>query len=145
MHFRQAFAAGVAGLVTGCWFVPCRERQTLATPHHEPATSNHQQTPLYDAAMSFLQALRSLAIVEGVSTLVLFGIAMPLKYFAGMPAAVRTVGLIHGILFTALVLMFLVAIRKVPLAPMLAAAGIVAAVFPGGPFLFDRRLAKLAP
>jgi integral membrane protein len=93
--------------------------------------------------MTFLRALRWLAIVEGISTLVLFGIAMPLKYFAGMPAAVRGAGLIHGILFIALVLMFLLAIRKVPLSPKLAAAGIVAAVFPGGPFLFDQKLARL--
>ncbi len=81
--------------------------------------------------------------MEGISTLVLFGIAMPLKYFAGMPAAVRGAGMIHGILFIALVLMFLLAIRRVPLSPTLAAAGIVAAVLPGGPFLFDRRLAPL--
>jgi integral membrane protein len=97
------------------------------------------------AGMPFLTALRWLALVEGVSTLVLFGIAMPLKYFAGMPAAVSSVGLIHGVLFSVLALMFLLAIRIVPMSPALAAAGIVAAVFPGGPFLFDRRLARLEP
>lgn len=104
---------------------------------------NFPRQRLYDRRMTFLRALRWLAIVEGISTLVLFGIAMPLKYFAGMPAAVRGAGLIHGILFIALVLMFLLAIRKVPLSPRLAAVGIVAAVFPGGPFLFDQRLARI--
>jgi len=93
--------------------------------------------------MSFLRALRWLAVVEGISTLILFGIAMPLKYFAGMPAAVRVAGLVHGILFMALVAMFLLAIRKVPMTRAMAATGIVAAVFPGGPFIFDRRLANL--
>jgi integral membrane protein len=92
--------------------------------------------------MTFLRALRTLAIVEGISTLVLFGIAMPLKYFAGMPLAVRIVGSIHGALFVALVLMLLVAVRKVPISPVLAAAGIAAAVVPGGPFLLDRHLAR---
>lgn len=93
--------------------------------------------------MTFVRALRHLAVVEGVSTLVLFGIAMPLKYFAGMPLAVRIVGSLHGALFVALVLMLLLAIRKVPISPRLAAAGIAAAVVPGGPFLLDRHLARL--
>lgn len=92
--------------------------------------------------MTFVRALRQLALVEGISTLVLFGIAMPLKYFAGMPLAVRIVGSIHGALFVALVLMLLLAIRKVPISPALAAAGIAAAVVPGGPFLLDRHLAR---
>ena len=92
--------------------------------------------------MTFVRALRHLAVVEGISTLVLFGIAMPLKYFAGMPLAVRIVGSLHGALFVALVLMLLLAIRKVPISPALAAAGIAAAVVPGGPFLLDRHLAR---
>jgi integral membrane protein len=95
--------------------------------------------------VSFLRALRRLALVEGVSTLVLFGIAMPLKYLAGMPMAVTIVGGIHGALFTALAVMFLVAIRRVPISLGLAAAGIIASVFPGGPFLFDKRLARVTP
>jgi integral membrane protein len=93
--------------------------------------------------MTFVRALRHLAFIEGISTLVLFGIAMPLKYFAGMPLAVRIAGSLHGALFVALVLMLLLAIRKIPISPVLAAAGIAAAVLPGGPFLFDRRLAPL--
>ncbi|HEX7150271.1 MAG TPA: DUF3817 domain-containing protein [Thermoanaerobaculia bacterium] len=93
--------------------------------------------------MTFVRALRHLAIIEGISTLVLFGIAMPLKYFAGMPLAVRIVGSLHGALFVALVLMLLVAIRKVPISPGLAFAGMVAAVVPGGPFVLDRYLARV--
>lgn len=93
--------------------------------------------------MTFIRALRRLAIVEGISTLVLFGVAMPLKYLAGMPLAVRIVGSIHGLLFVALVMMLLLAIRRVPISLALAAAGIAAAIVPGGPFLLDRRLARL--
>jgi len=93
--------------------------------------------------VNFTHALRQLAIVEGISTLVLFGLAMPLKYFAGLPLAVTIVGSVHGFLFVALVLMLLVAIWKVPISPTLAAAGVVAAILPGGPFLLERRLARL--
>jgi len=93
--------------------------------------------------MTFVRVLRHLAIIEGISTLVLFGIAMPLKYFAGMPLAVRIVGSLHGALFVALVVMLLLAVRKVPISLALAAGGIAAAIVPGGPFLLDRHLARL--
>lgn len=93
--------------------------------------------------MTFLRALRQLAIVEGISTLLLFFVAMPLKYFAGLPLAVTVVGSVHGFLFVALVVMLLVAIVKVPISAGLAAAGLLAAVVPGGPFFLERRLAKL--
>ncbi|HEV7766160.1 MAG TPA: DUF3817 domain-containing protein [Thermoanaerobaculia bacterium] len=90
-----------------------------------------------------MRVLRQLAIVEGISTLVLFFVAMPLKYFAGMPLAVTIVGSVHGFLFVGLVLMLLLAIWKVPISLKLAAAGVVAAIVPGGPFLLERRLARL--
>jgi len=99
----------------------------------------------YDAAVTFIRALRQLAFVEGISTLVLFGIAMPLKYFAGMPMAVRIVGSLHGALFVALIVMLLLAIRKVPISPAAAVLGMFAAIVPGGPFLFDRQLAPFDP
>ena len=88
--------------------------------------------------------LRLLSLVEGVSTLILFGIAMPLKYAAGLPLAVTIAGTVHGALFTALAMMLVIAIRRVPFRVSVAAAGLVAAVLPGGPFLFDRMLRKEA-
>jgi integral membrane protein len=46
-----------------------------------------------------LGRLRIVAFTEGISFLVLLGIAMPLKYLADMPQAVRVVGMAHGVLF----------------------------------------------
>ena len=46
-----------------------------------------------------IRHFRTIAIIEGVSFLVLLGIAMPLKYMADLPMAVKAVGWIHGILF----------------------------------------------
>ena len=43
-----------------------------------------------------VKAVRAAGLVDGVSLLVLLGIAMPLKYFADMPMAVTIVGTIHG-------------------------------------------------
>jgi len=42
---------------------------------------------------------RKAAIAEGISFLVLLGIAMPLKYVAKIPIAVTIAGSIHGLLF----------------------------------------------
>jgi len=45
--------------------------------------------------------LRAIGLIEGVSFLLLLGVAMPLKYFAGMPQAVTIAGWLHGLLFMA--------------------------------------------
>lgn len=90
----------------------------------------------------FLQYLRRLGFIEGLSTLVLFGIAMPLKYMAGMPMAVRIVGSLHGFLFIGLVAMLLLAVSRVPISRVMAFTGIIAAVVPFGPFVFDRWLVR---
>ena len=47
-----------------------------------------------------LGRFRVIALIEGVSYLVLLLIAMPIKYAAGDPRPVWYVGLTHGVLFT---------------------------------------------
>ena len=93
--------------------------------------------------LQYLSRLRLLSLVEGLSTLLLFGVAMPLKYLADMPMAVRIVGSLHGLLFVCLAIAFLLATRRVPISKGFATAGIVAAVLPFGPFVFDRWLGEL--
>lgn len=68
---------------------------------------------------------------------------MPLKYMADMPLAVRIAGSLHGFLFVALAIMLMASIKRVPLAPAKALLGIVAAIIPFGPFIYDRQLADL--
>lgn len=92
----------------------------------------------------FLKLLRAFSMIEGTSTLILFGIAMPLKYMAGMPMAVRIVGSLHGFLFVGLAILFAMAVRMVPLPAGLAFRGILASMMPFGPFVFDRRLKDLS-
>jgi integral membrane protein len=85
---------------------------------------------------------RRVAFYEGVSFLVLLGIAMPLKYLGGFPLAVRVVGLAHGLLF--LWYVFLVAglyARRIWTMARVAEAA-AASVIPFGTFLLDRRLGQ---
>jgi len=94
--------------------------------------------------LSFLKFLRTLAFIEGCSTLILFGIAMPLKYWLGMPELVPIVGMIHGILFLSLVVVSVLGIWRVPIGLALGIGGIFAAIIPLGPFVLDIWLKKLA-
>ena len=41
------------------------------------------------------------AIAKALTSLALFGVAMPLKYWAGVPQAVSMVGPFHGVAFVA--------------------------------------------
>lgn len=43
--------------------------------------------------------LRLLGLLEGVSLLLLIGIAVPAKHIFGNPALVKSIGPVHGILF----------------------------------------------
>lgn len=46
-----------------------------------------------------IRLFRFVGLVEGITTLALFCVAMPLKYFFAMPALVPPVGMIHGLAF----------------------------------------------
>ncbi|MCF2444080.1 DUF3817 domain-containing protein [Dyadobacter sp. CY345] len=58
--------------------------------------------------MKFLKTkigrLRIVAFLEGLSLIILIGIAVPLKYFYQNPSLVKTMGPIHGMLFLLFVL-----------------------------------------
>lgn len=84
--------------------------------------------------------LRVVSLAEGISYLVLLGIAMPLKYGANLPEAVRIVGAIHGGLFV----VFCFALLRATLAARwpLSRAGLVfiASLIPFAPLWLDRRM-----
>jgi integral membrane protein len=86
--------------------------------------------------------LRAIGMIEGISYLGLLGIAMPLKYLAGMPMVVKVVGWAHGVLF----ILFCFALLQAMLVArwsLLRAAGVfVAALLPFGTFVIDGRLRR---
>jgi integral membrane protein len=92
----------------------------------------------------FLKRLRIVSLLEGCSTLILFFIAIPLKYGLDMPQAVSWPGRIHGGLFFLLVALAVIAVKKVPLPPKLSFILIVAAILPFGPFVVDRKLKAIS-
>ncbi len=84
--------------------------------------------------------LRWLANAEGCSFLALLGIAMPLKYMAGLPLAVLITGSIHGALFLAFAACWAHTWSITAWSPKRAATVFAAALVPLGPFLLHRDL-----
>jgi integral membrane protein len=83
--------------------------------------------------------LRRVGFVEAISFLLLLCVAMPLKYAAHLPIAVKIAGWIHGVLF----ITFCIAlVRASALGQWPAKRSwmfFIAALLPFGPFVIDRR------
>jgi integral membrane protein len=87
-----------------------------------------------------LGQLRVVGFVEGWSFIILCGIAMPLKYFAGSPAAVYYTGRIHGALFIAYVVYVLrVGVERSWSFKTMAIA-LAASIIPFGTFYADKHI-----
>ncbi len=89
-----------------------------------------------------LARLRLIGFFEGLSFVLLVFVAMPLKYYADQPFAVRYVGMAHGVLFLA----YLLAVIPVALAYRwrwtTSALAVLASLLPFGPFVFDAKWLK---
>ncbi|THJ21577.1 MAG: DUF3817 domain-containing protein [Nitrospira sp. CG24E] len=90
--------------------------------------------------MSQIRAFRMTGLAEGVSFLTLLSIAMPMKYFMGIPEVVRVVGAIHGGLFLLYVgLLAMLHVRQ-RWSVMFSLSALVASVIPFGTFVLDKHL-----
>ena len=92
--------------------------------------------------MNELKQFRWVALLEGLSFVLLLFVAMPLKYWAGLPLAVRIVGSVHGLLFVA----FLGALFRAALERDWPARrwglALLSSLVPFGTFVFDRSLRR---
>jgi integral membrane protein len=95
--------------------------------------------PLHPASGP-IDRLRLASILDGISYLILIGIAMPLKYLADMPLAVRLVGSLHGFLFLTLCACLLEVLMRKRLSVGWCVIVFVCALFPFAPFFLDRKL-----
>ena len=89
---------------------------------------------------SQLGRLRLVGFLEGLSFLVLLGIAVPLKYFFGQPAAVKAVGMAHGGLFVLYCLLVVGAAAQYSWSWRKTALALLASVVPFGTFWADAKL-----
>ena len=91
-----------------------------------------------------IYSLRLLGNIEGISYLLLLGVAMPMKYFFGFPMAVKIVGMAHGVLFIAYCLLLALQMRANKWNLLFGIYLFVATLVPFGTFVTDRKLAKIA-
>ena len=90
-----------------------------------------------------LRLFRLIALVEGITTIALFLIAMPLKYWFGNPALVPPVGMTHGIAWLAYVGGMLICLPGKGLSAWGWLRTFPVALFPFGTFINDPSLRRL--
>ncbi|MEM1033797.1 MAG: DUF3817 domain-containing protein [Myxococcota bacterium] len=91
-----------------------------------------------------LDRVRTIGKVEAISYLLLLGIAMPLKYAAGIPIFVKVLGWAHGVLFVVFGVVLLQAMIVLRWSIFKAAVVFLATLIPFGPFIIDKRLLREA-
>jgi len=84
--------------------------------------------------------IRQVGTLEGISYLFLLFVAMPLKYFADHPLAVKYTGWAHGVLFVAYMYMILQGFLKLDWSIVKMARAFIASLLPFGTIWLDRKL-----
>jgi integral membrane protein len=87
-----------------------------------------------------LDTFRDLSLVEGLSLITLFFIAMPAKYYLAMPVIVPLVGTTHGLLFLTYLVMSLVVSHQRGWSVLKWLAVLAAGFIPFACFALERRL-----
>jgi integral membrane protein len=81
-----------------------------------------------------------IASLEGLSFLILVGIAVPLKYIWGQPWLVQNIGMLHGILFVLYILMIVQNKIEFGWATGRTLLAILLSFIPFGPFYVVKKL-----
>jgi integral membrane protein len=89
-----------------------------------------------------IKTFATVALLEGISYLLLLCIAMPLKYLFDFPQAVQVVGWAHGILFMLYCIMLLICWIAYRWTFKRVVWYFVAALLPIVPFFVERKLKR---
>lgn len=89
-----------------------------------------------------IRAFRYISLFEGCTTLALFLVAMPAKYFFGIPELVPPVGALHGAAFVAYIVAMVICLPGRGFTAWEWLRTTVASFFPFGTFLNDGLLKR---
>jgi integral membrane protein len=90
--------------------------------------------------MNTVSIFKKIAVAEGVSYILLVFIAMPLKYWADLPLAVKYTGWAHGVLFMLYMVMLVMAWVEYKWSFKRVALFGFASLLPFAPFWVDKQL-----
>jgi integral membrane protein len=89
---------------------------------------------------SYKTHVRLSGLLEGISFILLLAIAMPLKYWAGMPEYVRYIGMAHGVLFIWYIISVVLVRDQYRLSNRHTAVALLASLLPFGTFYADKKI-----
>lgn len=90
-----------------------------------------------------MKSLRLLCFVEGISCILLFFVAMPLKYGFGKDEFVSVIGMAHGVLWLVVVVAFLQSFLNKRLSFGQSGLLLAASTLPLGMFWVDKELIRI--
>ncbi|MFS4481872.1 DUF3817 domain-containing protein [Hyunsoonleella sp. 2307UL5-6] len=93
---------------------------------------------------SFINIFRIVALLEGVSYILLLFIATPVKYLSGDAQYVKLLGMPHGLLFVAYIAIAIVIKPTLKWDNKTLGIVLLAAIIPFGTFYIDRKYLKPA-
>lgn len=91
---------------------------------------------------SLINLFRITAFLEGVSYILLLGIAVPIKYALDDPTYVKLLGMPHGILFIAYIILAIMLSSELKWNNKILFYVLVASIIPFGTFYVDRKYLK---
>ena len=89
-----------------------------------------------------INVLRVISYLEGISYILLLFIAVPIKYYANDPSLVKLLGMPHGLLFVAYVILSLVSSKKYRWNSKKTLVVLISSVIPFGTFYVDYKYFK---
>ena len=89
-----------------------------------------------------IKVLRVISYLEGISYILLLFIAVPIKYYANDPSLVKLLGMPHGLLFVAFVILSLVNSKKYNWSFIKTIVVLISSIIPFGTFYVDYKYFK---
>lgn len=91
-----------------------------------------------------IKLFKYVAIVEGLSFLIILAITMPLKYMYDMPMPNKVAGMLHGVLFIAYVYGVFLVKDKLKWSTKEVFIALLASIIPFGTFYVDKKMLNKA-
>ena len=92
--------------------------------------------------MTLLKIFKVIALLEGLSYLILLGIGTPLSHFTGNKIIVKALGMPHGVLFMTYVLLAILLKKSQEWSFKELGIILICSVLPFGTFYVDRKYLK---